>query len=184
MISIRWPDLWPVSSMVRPPRAALWPLRWFNHSGNSVSVTDRRGPSFRGAKRTRNLEIPDLVLTHHPGMTCPSGPYPRRYILLDAGLAFRRNGALVTLAFLQPGPICRDIGAKILGEPDIARQPQRIAVDDIGRGKPAGAQGFGIRGGCLDGAQPAEEPFGIIAGHLRVAAFFRLELAVSQHQRL
>src|SRR5882757_8497354 len=30
--------------------------------------------SFRGAKRTRNLEIPGLVLTHHPGMTAGSIP--------------------------------------------------------------------------------------------------------------
>jgi hypothetical protein len=29
-------------------------------------------PSFRGAKRTRNLEIPGLVLAHHPGMTAPN----------------------------------------------------------------------------------------------------------------
>jgi hypothetical protein len=31
------------------------------------------GPSFRGdaEHRTRNLEIPGLVLTHHPGMTQP-----------------------------------------------------------------------------------------------------------------
>ncbi len=28
-----------------------------------------QAPSFRGAKRTRNLEIPGLVLAHYPGMT-------------------------------------------------------------------------------------------------------------------
>jgi hypothetical protein len=33
-------------------------------------------PSFRGASktRTRNLEIPALVLTHHPGMTKTKKP--------------------------------------------------------------------------------------------------------------
>src|SRR5882724_7646412 len=38
--------------------------------GESV-LTESQTPSFRGdAKhRTRNLEIPGLVLTHHPGMT-------------------------------------------------------------------------------------------------------------------
>src|SRR6267143_4419973 len=111
--------------------------------------------------------------SHRPGMTQSSSPYAWRHILLDAGLAFRRNGALVAVTFLQPNTIGRDIGAEILGQANIARQPQRITVHDVGRGESAGAQGFGICGSCLDGAQPAEEPFGVVAGHLRVAPLLR-----------
>src|SRR5438445_956856 len=95
-------------------------------------LSPTEGPSFRDDARYR---------TEWRGL---SGPYPWRHILLDAGLAFRRNGALVAVTFLQPGPIGGDIGAEILGEPDIARQAQRITVDDIGRSEPAGAQGFSI----------------------------------------
>src|SRR5689334_6088800 len=111
-------------------------------------------------------------------------PYPRRDILLDAGPAFRRDRALVGVAFLQPRPIRSHIRAKILGEPDITGQAQRVTVDDIGRGEPARAQVLPIRRGCLYGTQPTEEPFGVIAGHLRVAPLLRFKLAVSQHQRL
>ena len=43
--------------------------------------------SFRGGakRRTRNLEIPGLVLAHHPGMTIPdsySSPAPRAHLYL------------------------------------------------------------------------------------------------------
>src|SRR6188472_4517508 len=47
-------------------------------------------------------------------------PYPRRHILLDASLLFRRYRPLVTVAGLQTGPIGRYIGPEILGQPDIA----------------------------------------------------------------
>jgi hypothetical protein len=44
---------------------------WGNVIARSASDEANQSPSFRGdAKhRTRNLEIPGLVLTHHPGMT-------------------------------------------------------------------------------------------------------------------
>jgi hypothetical protein len=42
-----------------------------NPGALALRVHELMSPSFRGdAKhRTRNLEIPGLVLTHHPGMT-------------------------------------------------------------------------------------------------------------------
>jgi len=36
-------------------------------------------PSFRGAQRTRNLEIPGLVLAHHPGMTLSQNGLMEKY---------------------------------------------------------------------------------------------------------
>src|SRR5881392_4180992 len=60
-----------------------------------------------------------------------SRPYPWCNILLHAGLAFRRDSPLVRIAFLQLCPIGRHIRAEILREPDIARQAQRVPVDDI-----------------------------------------------------
>src|SRR5689334_23973577 len=100
-------------------------------------------------------------------------PDPRRDILLHPGLALRRHRPLVAVALLQTLPISRDVGTKILGEPNVAGKPQRVAVDDVGGGEAPGAQPFGIRRRRLHRAQPAEEPFGIVAGDLRVAALFR-----------
>src|SRR5258707_14013713 len=96
-------------------------------------------------------------------------PHPRLHALFDAGLLFRRYGALVTLALLQPVPISPDIRPKILVEANITGQPQGIADRDIGGGKAAGAQRFGVRRGGLDRAQPAEEPFGVISRDLWIA---------------
>jgi hypothetical protein len=48
-----------------------------HHSGalrrGNAEVCEIKATSFRGdaEHRTRNLEIPGLVLTHHPGMTTP-----------------------------------------------------------------------------------------------------------------
>src|SRR4051794_27520464 len=83
-----------------------------------------------------------------------SGPYSWRHVLLDAGLLLRSNRALETIALLQARPISCDIWPKILGKPDIFREAERVADHDVGGGEAAGAQGLGICGGCLDGAQP------------------------------
>ena len=70
------------------------------------------------------------------------------------------------------------------GEAQLGRGERAGVDDDVGRRETPGAQSFRICRGCLDGAQPAQEPFGIIVSHLRVPPLFRLELAVSQHQCL
>ena len=62
-----------------------------------------------------------------------------RHLLLGAGLPFGGDGALETVALLQPGPISRYIGPKILGKPNIVGQPERIADRDVGGGEAAGA---------------------------------------------
>ncbi len=108
-----------------------------------------------------------------------SRPHPRRDILLDPGLLFRRHCPLEPIALLQTGPISPDVGPEILGQIDIFGQPQRVADHDIGCGEAAGAQCLGVAGRSLDRAQPSQKPFGVISRHLRVAAFFRLELAVA-----
>ncbi len=45
-------------------------------AGYSAGTAVKKTSSFRGdaTHRTRNLEIPGLVLTHHPGMTAPAHP--------------------------------------------------------------------------------------------------------------
>lgn len=73
--------------------------------------------------------------------------------MLDAGLLLRSNRALETIALLQARPIGCDIWPKVLGEPDIFREAERVADHDVGGSEAAGAQGFSIRSGCLDGAQ-------------------------------
>src|SRR5260221_13436685 len=107
--------------------------------------------SFRGAKRTRSLEMPrGAIAPLSAGAGAPSRndsvwlrPRPRLHILFDSGLLFRRHRALVAIALLQPVPICPDIRPKILVEADSTGQPQGIADRDIGGGKAAGAHGLG-----------------------------------------
>src|SRR5258708_18020876 len=106
-----------------------------------------------------------------------SVPNPGSHILLGAGPAFRRHRPLEGVALLQPGPIGGDVRPEIPSQPDIFRQPQGVAVDDIGRGEAPGAQRLGFSGRGLNRPQPAQKPFGVIAGDLRVAALLRLALA-------
>src|SRR5512139_3089650 len=145
-MSMRWPESRPLSSMADPPRAALFGrCDGYDHSGKSGPVTAGKG----------SLDVYQSRVTTDEA----SRPDPRCDILLDAGLALRRHGPLVAIALLQPLPVGRDIGTEILGEPNVSGKPQRITVDDVGGGEAAGAQPFGIRGGGLHCAQPAEEPF-------------------------
>src|SRR3954451_14048950 len=86
-------------------------------------------------------------------------PHSWRHVLLDAGLLLRSNRALETIALLQARPIGCDIWPKILGKPDSIGEAERVSDHDVGGGEAASTQGLGICGGCLDGAQPAQEPF-------------------------
>jgi hypothetical protein len=76
-------------------------------------------------------------------------------ILFGAGLLLRSNRALEAVALLQTRPIGCDIWPKVLGEPDIAGEAERVTNDNVSGGEATGAQGFGIRGRCFNGAQPA-----------------------------
>src|SRR3954469_19437433 len=79
-----------------------------------------------------------------------SGPHSWRHVLLDAGLLLRSNRALETIALLQARPIGCDIWPKILSEPDVIGEPERVADHDVRGSETAGAQSLGICGGCLD----------------------------------
>src|SRR5882757_5923781 len=186
-MSIRWPDRWPLLSMGRPPRAALWPLRCPNHSANRATVTGWTS-SFRDGAPAPDPEArgSGFDALHRPGMTSltTSSPHTRRDILLLARPAFGRHRPLIPLSLLQPGPIGCGVRAEILGEPDRVGEPQRVADDDVGHGEAAGAQRLGVGGRGLDGPKPAEKPFRIVGCDLRIAPLFRFQLAVTQHQRL
>src|ERR1700722_16499507 len=69
------------NAQARPAMTARWNGRgWVRPSDRSNVADIAICPplSFRGdaTHRTRNLEIPDLVLTHHPGMTASVYPVP------------------------------------------------------------------------------------------------------------
>src|SRR5215472_10285534 len=74
-----------------------------------------------------NLEVPGSMLRIAPERQHKSRPHPRRDVLLDPGALFRRDRTLVAVTLLQPSPIGRDIGAKILRQADGGSQPQGIA---------------------------------------------------------
>src|SRR5438270_13901627 len=102
MISIRWPDLWPMSSMVRLPARLFGRCDGLNHSGKlgtdygrirHSGMVRRTRP---GISRFSGAQLRTIVRCFaSPRNDGVSSPDPRRHILLDAGLAFRRNGALV-----------------------------------------------------------------------------------------
>ena len=113
-----------------------------------------------------------------------SSPSAWRDVLLGAGAPFGGDRALEAVPRLQALPVGRDIRPEILCQSDIVGQPQRIADHDVGGGEPVGAERFRFAGCGLYRAQPAEKPFGVVADDLRIAPFFRLKLAVAQHQGL
>src|SRR5205807_8277958 len=65
---------------------------------------------------SENLEIPGLVLTHHPGMTGPiSAAKPGRHVLFGPGALFGRDRAPKTVAMLQSRSLGDDDRLALLG---------------------------------------------------------------------
>src|SRR6267142_144485 len=92
-------------------------------------------PSFRGdaTHRTRNLEIPGLVLTHHPGMTVQVRPGPTSDVCDDAAFARVGSsaaglaGAAVRLQAVSDRHLSHAGDRPAAGVPDLSAWPRRLA---------------------------------------------------------
>src|SRR6516162_5915536 len=97
---------------------------------------------------------------------------------------FRGERPLETFALLQALPIGGDVGPEIYSKSYPVGKPQRVTDDDIRRGEAVRRERIGPGGGGLDGAQPSQEPFGVVGRDLRTAPFFGLQPGIAQYERL
>src|ERR1700676_1487822 len=92
-----------------------------------------------------------------------------RDLLLLTGEILGRNRPAKPPARLPSPPIRRNGRTKIFGNAEALCQQQRISDGNVGGGESAGTQHVTSSDRGLHTAQPAEEPFGVIGRHLRIA---------------